>query len=259
MDQHGSKTSGISSADRAGLTECLQLLRGPSDERRFVGLLLATKMLPAGDEHVMLSVYEAVGSLFISRLLRPLQIPQTSRSNHEDGQKAAAAAGLGLAVLAGLSTVPRLAVAADFVEKVPLLLKVIREGGINPVVNNDRSEAQSAASDAQSANDHAVSDAMECLVHIARASNEGTAVTLQSRGLSAAAQALHVSSCLCLTGPSCWVYAADLRLVGRPHAIAFCSMACCVGGSSHACLLMTYAQHDCGDIYAFGHQVRMLV
>lgn len=138
-------------------------------------------------------------------------------------------------------------------------IQVIREGGINPVVNNDRSEAQSAASDAQSANDHAVSDAMECLVHIARASNEGTAVTLQSRGLSAAAQALHVSSCLCLTGPSCWVYAADLRLVGRPHAIAFCSMACCVGGSSHACLLMTYAQHDCGDIYAFGHQVRMLV
>lgn len=49
---------------------------------------------------------------------------QTSINNREDGQKAAAAAGLGLAVLAGLSTVSKLAVTADFVEKVPLLLKV---------------------------------------------------------------------------------------------------------------------------------------
>lgn len=49
---------------------------------------------------------------------------QTSISNREDGQKAAAAAGLGLAVLAGLSTVSSLAVTAEFVEKVPLLLKV---------------------------------------------------------------------------------------------------------------------------------------
>ena len=118
-----------------------------------MGLLLATKLLPAGDEFVMLSVYEAVGPLFISRLLRPLHTPQvrlfcshqpwqfleltrctpnvadclwlqTSRSDPEDGQKAAAAAGLGLAVLARLSTAPKLAVTAEFMEKVPLLLKV---------------------------------------------------------------------------------------------------------------------------------------
>lgn len=73
-------------------------------------------------------------------------------------------------------------------------IQVIREGGINPIVDNDRSQAQSASTDVQSANDHAVGDAMECLVHIVRASQEGHAVTLQSRGLSAAAQALQVSS-----------------------------------------------------------------
>ena len=75
-----------------------------------------------------------------------------------------------------------------------MCIQVIREGGINCIVNNDRSQARSQSTDVQSANDHAVGDAMECLVHIVRASQEGHTVTLQSQGLAAAAQALHVSS-----------------------------------------------------------------
>lgn len=49
---------------------------------------------------------------------------QTSKNSSKDGQKAAAAAGLGLAVLAGLSRVSNLATSVEFVEKIPLLLKV---------------------------------------------------------------------------------------------------------------------------------------
>lgn len=115
------------SALRVGLEECVQLLQGPSDERRytalsafsalkgtyasehaphadkapatmaastayfvpfvtvvccnrFVGLLLATKLLPAGDEHVMLAIYNAVGSSFITRLLLPLKSAKVTPS-----------------------------------------------------------------------------------------------------------------------------------------------------------------------------------
>ena len=40
--------------------------------RRFVGLLLVTKLLPAGDERTVQAVYDAVGPSFLSRLLLPL-------------------------------------------------------------------------------------------------------------------------------------------------------------------------------------------
>lgn len=59
-------------------------------------------------------------------------------------------------------------------------------------MNSNSSCAQSV--DTQTANDHAVSDALECLVHIVGASKEGHAVAIQSGGLSAAAQVLNVSS-----------------------------------------------------------------
>lgn len=48
---------------------------------------------------------------------------QTSTPSSEDGQKAVAAAGLGLAVLAGLCRVPTLAMSVEFIEKIPLLLQ----------------------------------------------------------------------------------------------------------------------------------------
>ena len=72
-----------------------------------------------------------------------------------------------------------------------MLIQVIREAGIVPVVTNNSIQA---SVNAQSANDLAIGDALECLVHIVRASQEGHAVTLQSRGLLAAAQVLNVGS-----------------------------------------------------------------
>ncbi|KAL0034423.1 hypothetical protein WJX79_001423 [Trebouxia sp. C0005] len=126
--------SSPSDAVTVGLQECVQLLRGPSDERRFVGLLLATKLLPAGDEHIMLKIYDAVGSSFITRLLLPLKSSKASYNSINDSQRVTAAAGLGLAVLAGLCRVPQLSAATEVIEKTPLFLKVVRAGGISPIL-----------------------------------------------------------------------------------------------------------------------------
>lgn len=44
----------------------------PSFSCRFVGLLLVTKLLSSGDLPVIKTVYNAIGSSFINRLLLPL-------------------------------------------------------------------------------------------------------------------------------------------------------------------------------------------
>ena len=90
--QHGVSTQ---QAAGKGLVECLELLKGPSNERRsaaclvrsckaplsvltkhstcrLVGLLLVTRLLPAGDEAAILSVHQALGMPFLQRLLLPL-------------------------------------------------------------------------------------------------------------------------------------------------------------------------------------------
>ena len=54
------------------LDDCLDLLRGPTDERRLVGLLLATRVLPKGDAAALSAAKEAIGDAFLARLLLPL-------------------------------------------------------------------------------------------------------------------------------------------------------------------------------------------
>ena len=54
------------------LDDCLDLLRGPTDERRLVGLLLATRVLPRGDATALSAAREAIGDGFLARLLLPL-------------------------------------------------------------------------------------------------------------------------------------------------------------------------------------------
>lgn len=49
--------------------ECLRLLRSSSDEERFVGLILITKVVKDPDHHTLIQVSDAVGSDFIDRLL----------------------------------------------------------------------------------------------------------------------------------------------------------------------------------------------
>ncbi len=57
-------------------------------------------------------------------LMLPLICLQASYKSINDSQRVTAAAGLGLAVLAGLCRVPQLSAATEVVEKTPLFLKV---------------------------------------------------------------------------------------------------------------------------------------
>ncbi|DBA78950.1 TPA: hypothetical protein ACH3X1_008824 [Trebouxia sp. C0004] len=157
---------------------------------RFVGLLLATKLLPAGDEHIMLKIYDAVGSSFITRLLLPLKSPKASYNSIHDSQRITAAIGLGLAVLAGLCRVPQLSAATEVVEKTPLFLKVVRAGGITPILQQGAPAHDLVQANAESADSHAVGDALDCLVQVVAAGHEGCTVALHSGGILAAAQAL---------------------------------------------------------------------
>lgn len=60
------------SSSSRSLKDCLDLLRGPTDERRLVGLLLATRVLPKGDDASLSAAREAIGDAFLERLLLPL-------------------------------------------------------------------------------------------------------------------------------------------------------------------------------------------
>lgn len=68
-----------------------------------------------------------------------------------------------------------------------------------------------AQADEESADSHAVGDALDCLVQVVAAGHEGCTVTLQSGGVLAAAQALQVSHFLLLVILTC--AAAQLHLL----------------------------------------------
>ena len=97
----------------------------------------------------MRTIYNAVGPTFVSRLLLPLKsgqvtttadcsstahtgsvlsyknvCTQASSDGHVDQNQVAAAAGLGLAVLAALCRVPELGSSIEILELIPLFLKV---------------------------------------------------------------------------------------------------------------------------------------
>ena len=239
----------------AGLAECLELLKGPSDERRwvslggavqkhsapcfrarpsgqarrcatclplalhlppilalahpplppprFVGLLLVTKLLPAGDAATIRAVHAAVGPTFLARLLLPLSSRAPPPAGAEAAQKAAASCALGLAVLSSFVRVPDLAASADVLDKLPLLLNVVRAGGIAPLLAPRAAAAAPAAAGGgagdgaapaavcNAASDAAaVQDALECVVAVARSGEEGRAVAADSGALAAAAAVL---------------------------------------------------------------------
>eukprot|EP00026_Physarum_polycephalum_P004179 Phypoly_transcript_04196.p1 GENE.Phypoly_transcript_04196~~Phypoly_transcript_04196.p1 ORF type:complete len:626 (+),score=80.37 Phypoly_transcript_04196:108-1985(+) len=50
--------------------QCIGLLHGPSDEQRFVGLLLATKVIQPDDKENISKIYNAMGTKFLNKLLR---------------------------------------------------------------------------------------------------------------------------------------------------------------------------------------------
>ena len=170
-----------------------------------MGLLLVTKLLPAGDDATIRSVHAAVGPTFLARLLLPLSSRAPPLTGGEAAQKAAASCALGLAVLSSFVRVPDLAASPEVMDKLPLLLNVVRAGGIGPLLAAKAGAAGAAGSTGASsavpmltvegicdaASDAAaVQDALECVVAAARGGEEGRAVAADCGGLAAAAAVL---------------------------------------------------------------------
>lgn len=177
----------------------MELLRGPSDERRFVGLLLVTKLLPSGDAAAIKQVHDAVGDAFLSRLLLPARQRRAAGEAAAGPppeaaalEKQAASCALGLAVLSSFVRVPELAASEALTEKLPLLLNVARAGGITELLlrrrGHDASPPADGSADAQAADAVALQDALECAAAVAAASEEGRRVAAES-GAAAAATA----------------------------------------------------------------------
>lgn len=129
------------------LAEVLDLCRGPTDERRLVGLLLATKLLPAlgdasggdGDAGAspLRAVCDAVGLHFLERLMLPLsrsgQAPATTPTPDPDrALKDAGGCALAVAVLSAFVRLPGVAADPAVVGLAPALIKVRVEGGQGP-------------------------------------------------------------------------------------------------------------------------------
>jgi hypothetical protein len=68
------------------LADCLDLLRGPTDERRLVGLLLAARLLPGEGDAGLRAARGAVGPEFLARLLLPLHEERMDGTAGADGQ-----------------------------------------------------------------------------------------------------------------------------------------------------------------------------
>ncbi|XP_058785918.1 uncharacterized protein LOC131660650 [Vicia villosa] len=105
------------------LEECLKLLKGERDEQRLAGLLLVTKFCKADDHSSLRRVYEAVGSLFLDRLLRTGMGKGTISSSGDNNRDAYL--NLSIAVLATLCRVPEIASSEDMISKIPMILEVI--------------------------------------------------------------------------------------------------------------------------------------
>ncbi|XP_024983584.1 neurochondrin isoform X2 [Cynara cardunculus var. scolymus] len=105
------------------LEDCLKLLKGDRDEQRLAGLLLATKFCNNDDFDSILRVYNAVGNVFLDRLLRTgMGKGSTSESRQENRD---AYLQLSVTILAAFCRVADIASSDDMVKKIPLVLEVL--------------------------------------------------------------------------------------------------------------------------------------
>lgn len=173
-----------------------------------------TKLLPPGDAEAVRQVHAAVGPTFLTRLLLPLKTggnaaPQEQGSDGAEAsrqQQEAATCALGLAVLSSFARVPELGGSDDMLEKLPLLLNVVRAGGVGPLLAARRggpaagaaggaaqpagAAGEGASEQGASADEATVQDALECAVAAARSGPEGATVAAESGALGAAVAAL---------------------------------------------------------------------
>ncbi|KAL6068180.1 Neurochondrin [Balamuthia mandrillaris] len=101
------------------LGKCLSLLRAPSDEEKFVGLLLVTKFVQRPTPSVLHQIAEAIGFPFLHRLLRSKQGEGTF--SYQD---------LALSILSTFAAEAELASHPQYLATVPLLLSIINAEGV---------------------------------------------------------------------------------------------------------------------------------
>ncbi|KAK3266480.1 hypothetical protein CYMTET_24899 [Cymbomonas tetramitiformis] len=150
-------------AKEATLLDCLDLLKGPSDERRLVGLLLVTKFLDPRDIETAKAIFSALDDRFLTRLLRSSSQPSAPVDGSQPAAIGAAGQALALAVCGAFARLPELAASSGLIEKIPLFLAAVR------------SEPPIAV--------EARCDALESLYGVALGSEEGRRVALESSAL----------------------------------------------------------------------------
>lgn len=106
----------------ATLRECLALLKGPTDERRFVGLLLVTKFLSSDSDDTLRAIAGALEPSFLARLVAP--VPKKQRGNPEAEARHASGQELALAVSSSLSRSAALAASPFFDSLAPSLVAI---------------------------------------------------------------------------------------------------------------------------------------
>ena len=71
----------------ATLSECVRLLSSESRERKFMGMVLVTKLVPGLDQDALVAVAEADGfARFLTSMLRATAVVNTAQDGSSDGE-----------------------------------------------------------------------------------------------------------------------------------------------------------------------------
>ncbi|MCO5553777.1 hypothetical protein L7F22_007303 [Adiantum nelumboides] len=161
----------------AGLENCLNFLKGNSDEQRLVGLLLATKYVKGDEKSSVIQIFDADGIQFINRLLKS--------GIHGTTEQEEAYLQLAISVLSAFCRVPELAASDEITEKIPTLLEVLKK----------RPKAT------------ILTDCLECLIGIASASDQGQFSLKKAGALPMLLDCLATFK----SGPDCFI--ASVKLI----------------------------------------------
>lgn len=183
--------------------------------RRFVGLLLAVRLLPQGGPSAVGQVVDALGWRFITRLLLPLTSPAATPApapaapSSAAQQQAELTCSLGLSITSAACRLPDQASSRQVQDLVPALARVVVQGGVGPAlglrapllkppappaaqargpaggqegVEGDAGADGGEAAAAAASDLASVAEALECLVAVAQAGGDGGREALLAGG-----------------------------------------------------------------------------
>ncbi|KAG6391146.1 hypothetical protein SASPL_148897 [Salvia splendens] len=111
-------------AHSPSLEDVMRLLKGNTDSQRLAGLLLVTKFFDKNDKPTILSVYNAVGSTFLHRLLLTGMGKGGGGANIDSADRHAYLQ-LSVTILASFARLPELAATHEMLSKIPLVLELM--------------------------------------------------------------------------------------------------------------------------------------